>query len=196
MNDVSKVMTAALLRREAERIEQSGNTDDWTLQGLGMLRHYLWGDGDYRLHIWHPELAFDKASPVHDHPWDFVSCVIVGSLENHTFVPVHDEKGDWWKHRLHCGEGGGLLDNRIKVSMMSKGTQFVREGCSYSMGHTDVHMTHSQPGTVTLIKRYPMSTPDEAWVFYRVGDEWGSAEPRMAEPEEVLKGIHTALQLF
>lgn len=57
-----------------------GRRNDWSTQGLGMLRLYL--SREVRLHVWHSAFRVPSVSDIHDHPWDFRSDIVCGSVRN------------------------------------------------------------------------------------------------------------------
>ncbi len=63
----------------------------WRLQGVGLLALRLDDRREHRLHVWDPE-GCDGDPPIHDHPYDFSSTVIVGELTNIRYV--EDPSGD------------------------------------------------------------------------------------------------------
>src|SRR3954464_13201284 len=82
---------------------------EWSLQGLGMLRCYLTEDRAIRLHIWDDRYQVEDVSPLHDHPWDFESVIIVGALVNVKYVKVPNDNiiGQMYQHtQIICGPGG------------------------------------------------------------------------------------------
>ncbi|WLG49153.1 hypothetical protein [Pseudomonas sp. FP1742] len=78
-------------------------TDKITLHGLGFVQVQL--EGNQRLHVWHPELprrtCFEH-SAIHDHRFDFVSRVLVGTQRNIEFR-VDEHRGGG--HILYLHEG-------------------------------------------------------------------------------------------
>src|SRR5664279_5364889 len=57
----------------------------WRIQSIGVLAVWLDDQRSYRLNVWDPEGAIGDP-PVHDHPFDFTSTVIVGELVNTRYV--------------------------------------------------------------------------------------------------------------
>jgi hypothetical protein len=57
----------------------------WRVQNIGVLGLWLDDRREYRLNVWNPDGALDDP-PVHDHPFDFTSTVIVGELVNTRYV--------------------------------------------------------------------------------------------------------------
>jgi hypothetical protein len=57
----------------------------WRIQSIGVLALWLDDQRSSRLHVWDPEGAIGDP-PIHDHPFDFTSTVIVGELVNTRYV--------------------------------------------------------------------------------------------------------------
>src|ERR1700722_1203939 len=57
----------------------------WSMQDIGLLGLRLDEQREYRLHVWSPDRAIGPPV-IHDHPYDFVSRIIVGELTNIRFV--------------------------------------------------------------------------------------------------------------
>ena len=63
----------------------------WRIQGIGLLALRLDDRREHRLHVWDPE-GSEGDAPIHDHPYDFTSTIIVGELTNTRYV--EDPAGD------------------------------------------------------------------------------------------------------
>jgi hypothetical protein len=71
------------------------DTMGWRHHGLGMLQAEV--DHELRVHIWHPDLVRIPEGPrrVHDHRFDIMSCIVVGSVTDVRYdVVIYDEKND------------------------------------------------------------------------------------------------------
>lgn len=165
----------------------------WTLQGLGMLRLYL--SPTTRLHVWSMAHRNPMASTLHTHPWDFSSYVVVGSIENTTYEQAYRSGVKYNRQLLRCGEGGGLEGTPDQIRLESSGWQ-VNEGELYEQAAEVIHETDFWDGTVTLVQRTMRADTEHAYVFWRDGQTWGSAEPREATPEEVEAITGTALRRY
>lgn len=160
----------------------------WSLQGLGMLRLKL--SPTLRLHVWSDQARVDDVSEIHTHPWNFRSYVVSGKLIDTTYVD------ELWRsdHHTHlcstivCGEGGGLEGEPTPAHLSVDWTQVYTKGQGYMQARTTIHSSHPEDGTVTIVERsVPQgSDPDRALVFWPVGTEWVSAEPRIPHDEEIL----------
>lgn len=168
---------------------------EWSIQGFGMLRTYL--SPDLRLHIWDSDYRVESVSDIHDHPWHFESTVLSGTIENrryralpNTFPPSHH------RGRIVCGpnpaEHGPKEVASVRLEQWCEGVY--RPGDTYSMQADELHASFPSPSAVTLIKRTKADKdPDRAYVYWPIGSEWVSAEPRPATTDEVKRIINRAL---
>lgn len=185
----ARALTRAILERPLSY--------EWSLQGFGMLRLCL-ADGDLRLHIWDDRFAVPNVSPIHDHPWDFESLIVSGSLKNTRVVDSTAQGyGSPYLHtQIKCGPGGcalGEVRQGLLCTPMPNGVRTFRPGDTYSQDADELHSTQALPGTVTIIRRtFSKADRDIANVWWKEGP-WVSAEPRPATQVEVLKITRTAL---
>jgi hypothetical protein len=123
-------------------------TDKITLHGLGFVQVQL--QGNQRLHVWHPELprrACFEHSAIHDHRFDFMSRVIIGTQVNHQFYLDRRDDGDFVLY-LHEGArtaGGGrpwTPDGR--GDLIHRRTHAITAGREYLCQAYDYHRT--EPG--------------------------------------------------
>lgn len=163
---------------------------EWSIQGLGMLRLYL--DGDCRLHVWSKAHIAEAVTPVHDHPWDFDSTIISGSLTNLIYQP-REQGLPYFKQRILCGPGGGIDGEPTPIGLICTSRQAYGPGDSYAQKAEVIHESMPEDGCVTLIKRTQRPDTEHANVFYESGKIWVSAEPRDATPSEVAWATRNAL---
>lgn len=174
------------LKLLVQKILQGRSAYDWSVQGLGMLRMYL---SDYlRLHVWDRRLRAPGVSAIHSHPWAFQSSVVVGEIQNVRYIeePVRDYGDFYYRSKILCGPGGGLLDSPERVSLALHSVGVIRGGQAYSQEAADIHESRPSDGTVTLCFRKLdlCHNKDHASVFWPAGEQFGSAEPRSATREE------------
>lgn len=176
-----------------------GSDADWQVQGLGMLRMYL--NRETRIHVWHNGLVYhDTPSVIHNHPWEFVSRIIVGSLRNVRYKEDTDNPFSTPNHhvgKILCGPGGGLIpessrDVRLEIAAVDE----YKEGDVYYQAADELHNTIFQNGSVTLVNRKFKEDPDHASVAFPIGTQWKTAEPRTATQAEIELGIKAALERF
>jgi hypothetical protein len=169
----------------------------WTLQGFGMLRLHM--GNDMRLHVWSPDHAVSNVSTIHDHlQWGLTSLVICGNVENRIFRECLDCEQD--SHRMHGvvlkpGVGTAFKSDRFDTSLKLQSRREYTAGMRYSQEPSVIHESVPMPGTVTLMQKRP--TQDEsARVFWPQGQDWVSAEPRAATPDEVSAITRQALDVL
>lgn len=158
---------------------------EWSLQGFGMLRMYI--TPEVRLHLWNPHAAYPGVTRIHNHPWDFESHVICGSMLDRLyrtqdwsrFAPTHREE------RIVCGPGGHSEGAKRTVRLVLKGERRVSAGESYTLKASELHESLPEPGTATIIVRTFKTDTEHALVYPQVERPWVSAEPRPATKEEV-----------
>lgn len=164
-----------------KKILESPYDLEWSIQGLGMLRLYL--DDERRLHIWDDRYSVENVSVMHTHPWHFKSTVIAGVVHNTRFVE-HPDYQRYYKQKIFCGEGGGLVGESTRVGLMPSSKETYNERESYYEQAHEVHISSPRRGTVTIVKREFLDDADHAFVYWTVGD-WVSAEPRKATRDEI-----------
>lgn len=176
-----------------KHILENADKFTWTLQGFGMLRTYL--PNDVRLHVWDDRYAVKNVSVIHDHPWDFDSRVIVGSVLNWTYKLVKPNVGNhaelaaatpMIERTIRPGEGlQTISEKEVLLRRTANPSNEYLAGESYQQNAAMIHHSDPMRGTVTLVKRIRADRPDVAHVYYRHAAGFVSAEPRKATPEEV-----------
>jgi hypothetical protein len=79
------------LRLQTRFILENAYRFDWSLQGFGLLRLYLPGDG--RLHIWDHSKAYYDVSQLHDHlQWGLTSTIVSGQITNQRYAELPTER--------------------------------------------------------------------------------------------------------
>lgn len=173
----------------------------WTLQGLGMLRTYLDDDHAIRLHVWTTDHAAEVgASELHTHPWDFRSEVVAGVVVNKRFgicapdiAPLISNVAQWQQQKIKCGEGGCLVGDPEIVWLTNDTPERYTDGQEYEQTAEEIHCSSPIDGTVTIIHRNFGTDTEHAYVYFPVGEQWVSAEPRPATRQEVAKITQNAL---
>lgn len=154
----------------------------WSLQGLGMLRLYL--STEDRLHVWDTRHAIPNVSAIHDHPWGFESHVVAGRIRNYRYI--REAEGDEYKSAiLQCGPGGCVKSQPKIVRLRRAEMEEWLPGEAYWQKHDEIHESQPERGTVTIVRRTFREDTEHATVFWPAKEEWVSAEPRPATPEEV-----------
>lgn len=197
MDEMSKIkyLTQALLEDPLGR--------EWSIQGLGMLRTYLDPNHKLRLHVWTTDHAADvKPSELHTHPWDFNSQVIAGIVHNRRYVgmsdaqPIEDPYQQWQRQTIRCGVGGGLVGTPEIVVLEERPIETYGAGDIYGQQAIEIHKSTPRDGTVTIIDRVFSDDADHAYVYFPVGEDWVTAEPRPATEDEILKICKNSLNLW
>lgn len=186
---MSDAQHRTVLKSLVKKILEQPYDQEWSVQGLGMMRLYL--DDNRRLHIWDDRLKVENVSVMHTHPWNFRSYVVAGVVNNERFVtPIVDphvaDTGCKVYHRqsIFCGVGGGLEGSPDEVLLGSAGVETYTERETYHELAHEIHVSNPDRGTITSIKREPLADADHAYVYWEEG-EWVSAEPRSATKEEI-----------
>ena len=160
------------------------------MQDIGLLTLRLDDRREYRLHVWDPE-SRTSDPPIHDHPFDFTSTVIVGGLINTRYV--EDPTGiEYRRHRYWPGEEDARRTDSVRL--VGSETTF-SPGDRYGQVSTELHSSHPTPGTVTLIKFGPIAER-ELTVCLEPGAPWVSERARPATADEVKRITDAALHLF
>jgi hypothetical protein len=164
------------------------------VDGSSMLRLYLAGPENLRLHIWNSQLATADVSKKHTHPWNFQSYVVAGEMYNVRWT--EGEGYPYRKQELICGQGGCLLGESQIVRLHPRPREKWFPGISYSQEADEIHSSHPEDGTVTIISRWvnPERSADKAYVYWSTGGNWVSAEPRDALPQEIRETTRLALE--
>lgn len=169
---------------------------EWSVQGFGMFRTYL--TPDVRLHVWDPEYRVEDVSVIHDHPWHFESLIVSGSIENRRFRVAEGEPTHS-RGRIMCGtkpvEHGAQDVTHVRLEQWCEGVFHV--GDSYKMQADELHASIPSPGAVLIIRRTKADKdPDRALVYWPLGGEWVSAEPRPATAGIVRRITQRALDCW
>jgi hypothetical protein len=171
--------------KRVKAILERAEDHEWSLQGMGMFRHYL--SKEVRLHVWDARFMAAQVTTLHDHPWAFESEILSGAILDRWYLkarvdgpPTHEE------HQIVCGPGGGLTkEPRRLVRLFAPIDNVFTTGRSYTRQAEDVHESVAKSGTVTIIRRTFRPDTEHAHVYVKIGKPWVSAEPRKATLEEV-----------
>lgn len=167
---------------------------EWSLQGMGLLRLHL--AGNCRLHVWDRRYRVPGVSMIHDHlQWALKSTVISGRLVNRRYYDFGLGTFDKATHlfaTIKPGYGTFFKHEPKPVILACRGDEEYLPGQSYSQSPSEIHETDADDGTVTIMMKTPTSD-ESARVFWPAGEEWGSAEPRIASAMEVKSIVDNAL---
>jgi hypothetical protein len=162
----------------------------WRLQGVGLLALRLDERREYRLHVWDPD-GCDGDPPIHDHPYDFHSTVIVGELTNTRYV--EGPTGDTYCRERYAATNES--DRRTDAVRLAGTSTTLGPGDHYHQLAGELHDSHQIPGTVTIIRCTWRNRP-ELTVCHRPGAPWSSGRARPATTDEVTRITAAALDLF
>lgn len=169
---------------------------EWSVQGLGMLRLYIGKEA--RLHIWDSELEYPNVSKLHNHSWESLhSTIICGQLKNTRFLESPHLGKLYNKRRLVCGINCEFVEESKIIKLVEYPTEIYFPGDSYSQNGAEIHLTETPvDGTITfMIRKYDGPTGN-ADIYWPVGTEWGTAEPREATGEEIERTTQKSLKLL
>ena len=164
----------------------------WRIQNIGVLALRLDDRRRYRLHVWDSVDAIGDP-PVHDHPFDFTSTVIVGELVNTRYV--EDPGGrEYLRERYSPGNED---DRRADTVRLVGSPETLRAGDAYRQRAHELHDSRQVAGTVTVL-RFEPAVDDrlELTVCRRPDTAWVSGHARPATPDEVRCITAAALALF
>ncbi|MBL4835771.1 MAG: hypothetical protein JKY26_17610 [Pseudomonas sp.] len=134
-------------------------TNRITLHGLGFIQVQL--EADQRLHVWHPELprrSCFEHSAIHNHRFNFVSKVLVGTQINIDYAVTKDPDGSHIRY-LHEGprtanggrpwvNDGFVHINQVRINDIPAGSEY------FIWAH---HFHRTEPGgsgkVATLMKK-------------------------------------------
>jgi hypothetical protein len=169
---------------------------EWSTQGFGMLRTYLDKDRKHRMNVWNSALATHRVSTIHDHPWHFTSLIVVGSIYNTRYVECPEwQCGLPYSYaQIKCGPGGGMVQPMGDIDLMPRGAEVYGPRDTYTQRADEIHETHAQDGSVTIISRTFRPDTEHARVFWQRGFQWISAEPRLATDFEIQMATGAALR--
>ena len=162
----------------------------WRVQGIGLLALRLDDRREYRLHLWDPD-GCDGDPPIHDHPYDFTSTVIVGELTNTRYV--EDPAGEQYCRERYAPNDEN--DRRTDTVHLVGTSTALGPGDHYHQLAGELHDSRQAPGTVTVIRCAWRDRP-ELTVCLRPGAPWVSGQARPATPDEIERIAAAALDLL
>lgn len=187
-------LTKSLVKKILEHPESY----EWSLQGFGQLRLYL--SKEIRLHVWSGKFQYiPQPDPIHDHPWDFESEVIAGSLLNVRYAigPSREDRFlNYKKITIQCGPGGKAEPGYNHVYLFAHTIECIEAGNGYKQHAEEIHESIPAEGSVSVITRRFLADTEHAHVFVPRGKEFTSAEPLKAEPGIAKIMCDTALERY
>jgi hypothetical protein len=162
----------------------------WRMQDIGLMALRLDDQREYRLHVWDPGESVGDP-PIHDHPYDFTSTIIVGEMTNSRYE--EDPAGDEYV-RFRYSPPAEDQRRSDTVRLSAAATTFT-EGGQYRQLARELHASWQQPGTVTAIRCSWVEAP-ELTVCLRDEGSWRSGQARDATREEIKTVAAKALEWF
>jgi hypothetical protein len=165
----------------------------WKMQEIGLLGLWLDDRREYRMHVWDP-ISCVGDLPVHDHPFDFTSTVVVGVMTNTRYE--EDPDGVEYRRVRYTPSNE---DSRTADTIRLSGTATTHAaGESYSQLADELHDSRQVPGTVTIIRMAFRAAPErhELTVCTRGDVPWVSGQSRLAAQTEVKRITGAALDRF
>lgn len=162
----------------------------WRMQDIGLMALRLDDRREFRLHVWDPSSSVGDP-PIHDHPYDFTSRIIVGELTNTRYV--EDAAGD--EHLRFRYSPPDEEQRRSETVRLCAAAESLCEGDEYGQLAHELHASGQQPGTVTLI-RCSWGVTRELTVCLRDEASWRSGQARDATREEIKTFAARALEWF
>jgi hypothetical protein len=184
------VMENALNKVLVRMILEHAQDYSWTIQEIGLLALRLDDRREYRLHVWDPGHSRGEP-PVHDHPFDFTSRIIVGEMIN-TLYEENDRGVEFIRTRYSPADEDIRRTDTVRLSPVPS---TFTEGDHYSQLANELHDSRQIPGTVTII-RCDFRDVSELTVCLRNQSAWISGRSRPAAADEVKRITNTALELF
>jgi hypothetical protein len=162
----------------------------WRMSDIGPMSLRLDDQREYRLHVWDPGESVGDP-PIHDHPYDFTSTVIVGEMTNSRYE--EDPAGDEYV-RFRYSPPAEDQRRSDTVRMFGTATTFT-EGEQYGQLARELHASWQRPGAVTAIRCSWVEAP-ELTVCNRDEGSWHSGQARDATREEIKTVAAKALEWF
>jgi hypothetical protein len=163
----------------------------WKYQDIGLLALRLDEHREYGLHIWAPDRCVGTP-PIHDHPFDFVSRIIVGQLTNARYVP--DPSGaKFLRERYSPSNEESRATDYVQLSSE---VQTFREGDEYAQLADELHDSRQLPGTVTIIRRAFREVAELTVCRLDENASWVSGASRTPTSAEVTDITKQALTWF
>ncbi len=162
----------------------------WKIQELGLLSLRLDEHKEHALHVWAPP-GFVGPPPIHDHPYEFTSKIIVGELANTRYV--EDPSGEPYLRERYT-RADETVRRADHVRLVGE-TAVHAPGEEYAQLAQELHDSVQIPGTVTLLRRRFVDV-DELTVCRPDGAPWVTGAARLATSSEIASITALALSRF
>ena len=187
---VSTLAVDALDKDLVRTILEGALAYPWKIQELGLLSLRLDENREHALHVWAPQ-RFVGTPPIHDHPYDFTSQVIVGELTNTRYG--EDPSGaEYLRERYALADESVRRADHVRLEGE---TDVIVEGDEYTQLAGVLHDSWQLTGTVTVLRRR-FQPVDELTVCRPEGSPWITGAARLASSAEIAAITAVALRLF
>jgi hypothetical protein len=184
-------MDHALTRALVRTILEHAADFPWKIQDIGLLGLWLDDAREHRLHVWDPDGCVGDP-PIHDHPFDFTSTIVVGELVNTRYL--EDANGvDYHRERYTPPNDEARRNDTVRLVGTST---TLRAGETYEQLAPELHDSRQRPGTVTVIRFSFERAPRELSICHVDDSPADSGKSRPATSDEVKRITTTALELF
>jgi hypothetical protein len=127
-----------------------------------------------RLHIWWPERR-DVIEDVHNHAWNFASCVVTGALRFITYAPTSDPQAQWFYwYPYRFGSDGVYTPEHVEQTRLRPAFDAaLATGTRYHFDYRELHR-------VIPLDDQPTATLVVTGRFLRDGSDIYTEQPRHA----------------
>jgi hypothetical protein len=133
------------------RVAQAIPNLKWTHNGLGLLQAVL-SEPELRIHIWHPSLITSQAQfgKIHDHRFDLVSSVLLGTIYHTERLLIPNDKGKWVLKIID-----GSINTLPSIRYNIQDTTFaITEGNYYTYPKGLFHSAETTSLAITLCEKH------------------------------------------
>jgi hypothetical protein len=184
-------MEQTVTKTLVKKILQAAEVFPWRMQSIGLMSLCLDDHRERVLHVWGPPSETIKEPPIHDHPFDFISTIIVGEITNTRYK--EDSAGTkYFRFRYSPAEENSRQSDTVRLSRTS--TTYIEGGHYQQLAH-DLHDSRQLPGTVTLLRR-SFKEVEKLTVCFSQPDLWISGKARPATYQEIKRMTSKALEWF
>jgi len=162
---------------DVKRVLEEYKNYDWIIQGAGLLRTYLDGEGAFRLHLWSPDIKIPGLEYIHTHRWDFVSRVIAGKLTNVHYADHPHPDGEFVKEAITPDGVVIGFPERCRLERYARRTH--NAGDQYYEQAEVVHTVRLTEKCITVIHRRNFHNKP-VYSFRHINEGWANAKARPA----------------
>ena len=141
---MEQTITKALIHT----ILQHAGDFSWRMQDIGLMSLCLDDRRENVLHVWDPRET-NGETPIHNHPFDFISTIIVGEMINTRY---EESPGGFEYNRFRYFAPDENARSSDLVRLIKTSATYT-EGEQYRQLAHELHDSRQLPGTVTAIRR-------------------------------------------